>query len=113
MMDVGTALFQPLSENEKARIPNKIFDYMAMRVPIIVSHFPNMRTIVVDESDCGVGVNPMDVNGISSAISRFIKDPVMAKNKGQNGRRKFESTFSWDKQVEKLKASHKIWRNKA
>jgi glycosyltransferase involved in cell wall biosynthesis len=112
VMDVGTALFQPLSENEKARIPNKIFDYMAMGVPMIVSDFPNMRTIVVKESDCGLSVNPMDVKAIGGAITKFQKDPEMAKKKGENGKWMFESKYSWDQQVEKLKASHKIWRDK-
>jgi glycosyltransferase involved in cell wall biosynthesis len=113
VMDVGTALFQPLSENEKARIPNKIFDYMAMSVPMIVSDFPNMRTIVVKESDCGVCVNPMDVKAISKAITQFEEDPEMTKKKGENGKWMFLSKYSWDQQVEKLRTSHKIWRDKA
>jgi glycosyltransferase involved in cell wall biosynthesis len=113
VMDVGTALFQPLSENEKARIPNKIFDYMAMSVPMIVSDFPNMRTIVAEESDCGVCVNPMDVKAIGGAITQFEEEPEMAKKKGENGKWMFMSKYSWDQQVEKLRASHKIWRDRA
>jgi glycosyltransferase involved in cell wall biosynthesis len=110
---VGTALFQPLSENEKVRIPNKIFDYMAMKVPMIVSDFPNMRRIVVDEAQCGLAVNPMNVKEITAAILHYQKNPEDATEKGKNGRKNFEEMYSWDIQKKKLIASHPLWQDKA
>jgi len=112
-IDVGTALFQPLSENEKVRIPNKIFDYMAMKVPMIVSDFPNMRKIVVDEAHCGLAVNPMNVKEITQAILHFQENPEDAREKGKNGRKKFEEQYCWDVQKKKLTDSHPLWRSKA
>jgi glycosyltransferase involved in cell wall biosynthesis len=109
-MDVGTALFQPLSENEKVRIPNKIFDYMAMEVPMIVSDFPNMRKIVVDEAHCGMVVNPMNVKEITKAILHFQENPKEAQEQGKRGRKKFEDAYSWNIQKKKLTESHPIWR---
>jgi glycosyltransferase involved in cell wall biosynthesis len=113
VMDVGTALFQPLSENEKARIPNKIFDYMAMEVPMIVAYFPNMKKIVVDEAHCGAAVNPMNVKDITKAILHYKENPEEAREKGKNGRKKFEELYSWDVQKKKLKDSHPFWRGEA
>lgn len=108
--DVGTALFQPLSANQIARVPNKLFDYMAMAVPMIVSDFPNMRKIVVEESDCGMAVNPMDIDKIVEAVKHFYEHPDEAREKGENGRAKFEELYSWDMQKEKLIGSHPLWR---
>jgi glycosyltransferase involved in cell wall biosynthesis len=113
VMDVGSALFQPLSENEKARIPNKIFDYMAMNVPMIVASFPNMKKIVVDEAKCGAAVNPMNVKDITKAIIHFQNNPEDAREMGKNGRKKFEEIYCWDMQKKKLMDSHPLWRNEA
>jgi glycosyltransferase involved in cell wall biosynthesis len=109
---IGTALFQPLSPNHVARVPNKLFDYMALSVPMIVSDFPNMKTIVVEKSKCGVAVNPMDVKWITQAITHFHKHRDEAKEKGANGRRMFETVYSWDMQKKKLLNSHPIWKGK-
>ncbi|MEE9150848.1 MAG: glycosyltransferase family 4 protein [Thermoplasmata archaeon] len=108
--DLGTALFQPLNPNQVARVPNKLFDYMALSVPMLVSDFPNMRRIVVEESDCGLAVDPMNIGKIAQAIRNFYDNPVEAKKKGENGRTKFEELYSWDVQKKKLIASHPLWR---
>jgi glycosyltransferase involved in cell wall biosynthesis len=112
VLDIGTALFQPLSANEIARIPNKIFDYMALSIPMVVSDFPNMRKIVVEESDCGLAVNPMDIEGIANAVLYFYENPSYIKEKGESGRRMFEGKFCWDMQKKKLINSHEVWRKK-
>lgn len=107
---IGTALFQPLSPNHVARVPNKLFDYMALSVPLIVSDFPNMKKIVVSESDCGVAVDPMNTKWISQAIKHFYEHPDEAEKKGANGRRMFETVYCWDVQKKKLLNSHPLWR---
>ncbi|UCE38435.1 MAG: glycosyltransferase family 4 protein [Thermoplasmata archaeon] len=113
VFDVGTALFQPLNPNQIARVPNKLFDYMSMSVPMIVSDFPNMRKVVVTESKCGFAVKPMDINAITKAILHFSKNPDDAKKMGKAGRIKFEKFYSWDVQKKKLKNSHPLWRGEA
>lgn len=108
--DVGTALFQPFSQNEIARVPNKIFDYMALSIPMIVSDFPNMRKVVVKESDCGLAVNPRNIDDIAKAVRYFYEYPDDKKQKGRKGREMFERVYCWDIQKKKLLDSHPIWR---
>jgi glycosyltransferase involved in cell wall biosynthesis len=108
--DLGAALFQPLSANEVARVPNKIFDYMALGVPMIVSDFPNMRKIVVRDSDCGLAVDPMKIEDITKAILHFYQNPKEAKEKGRKGKTMFGKRYCWDMQKKKLLKSHPIWR---
>ncbi len=110
VFDVGTALFQPLNPNQIARVPNKLFDYMAMSIPMIVSDFPNMRKVVVKDAQCGIAVNPMNINGITKAILHFHEHPHEALEMGGNGRAKFEELYSWDVQKRKLVESHPFWR---
>ena len=111
--DIGTALFQPLNPNQIARVPNKLFDYMAMSVPMIVSDFPNMRKVVVKDADCGIAVSPMDINVITKSILFFSENPEEVKKMGENGRAKFEELYSWDVQKNKLMNSHPLWRGEA
>ncbi|UCF07254.1 MAG: glycosyltransferase family 4 protein [Thermoplasmata archaeon] len=108
--DCGTALFHPLSPNHVARVPNKLFDYMAQSIPMIVSDFPNMRKIVVEEARCGYAVEPMDIEGITGIIKDLSTHPEKAKEMGKNGRRMFEKEYCWDMQKKKLVDSHPIWR---
>ncbi len=110
VFDVGTALFQPLNPNQIARMPNKLFTYMALTVPMIVSDFPNMRGVVVEESDCGKAVDPMNIDEITKAIMHYYEHPKEAKEKGKNGRAKFVQLYSWDVQKKKLIDSHPLWR---
>jgi glycosyltransferase involved in cell wall biosynthesis len=110
VFDIGTALFQPLNPNQIARVPNKLFDYMAMSVPMIVSDFPNMRKLVVKHAECGVVVSPMDINAITKLILNFSKNHDEVKRMGENGRIKFEKVYSWDEQKKKLMNSHPLWR---
>lgn len=110
VFDVGTALFQPLSANEIARVPNKIFDYMALSVPMIVSDFPNMRRIVVEESDCGLVVPPMEIEAIIKAVMQFYEHPEDVRVKGERGRAMFEKLYCWDVQKKKLVQSHEVWQ---
>lgn len=108
--DVGTALFQPFSQNEIARVPNKIFDYMALGLPMVVSDFPNMRRVVVDESDCGLVVDPTDIDEITKAVRHFYEHPDDTQEKGKMGRAMFEQAYCWDMQKKKLVDSHPVWR---
>ncbi len=110
VFDVGTALFQPLSANEIARVPNKIFDYMALSIPMIVSDFPNMKKIVVEESDCGYAVPPMEIESIKRAVMQFYDHPEDVRVKGEKGRAMFEKMYCWDVQKKKLIESHEVWQ---
>jgi glycosyltransferase involved in cell wall biosynthesis len=111
--DIGTALFQPLSQNEIVRVPNKMFNYMAMGVPMAVSDFPNMRNIVVRESDSGLAVDPMDTKKITEVVMYFHDNPGEKKRMGANGKSMFKKNYCWEVQKKKLIASHPIWRGGA
>ena len=49
---VGLSIEEDLGQNYHYALPNKLFDYIQARVPVIVSHLPEMQRIV---DDCRVG----------------------------------------------------------
>lgn len=87
----------------------KLFEYMNWEIPIICTDFSLWKKIVVDEFQCGICVNPYDVNAISNAIKYLIEHPDIAIQMGKNGRRAVLTTYNWNTQAEKLvNLYHKI-----
>jgi len=96
----GLVTFLP-APNHLDSQPNKMFEYMSAGLPIITSDFPMWRKIV-DSSQCGVCVNPLDPKSISQAILYLIDQPVEAEKMGKNGRKAIEEKYNWSVEEKKL-----------
>lgn len=81
-------------------LPVKMFEYMIAGVPVISSEFPYWKAIV-DDAQCGICVNPLNPNEIKSAIEYIFNNPEIAKQMGENGRKKVIEKYNWD--IEKVK----------
>lgn len=101
LLNIGAVLFQPLP-NHLIAAPNKLFEYMGVGLPLIVSGFPEMKHIVVDESDCGIAVDPTNPEKIADAITYLLEHPEDAKKMGENGRKAVEEKYSWEKMEGRL-----------
>jgi len=91
---IGVALFQPDGTNSLNILPNKLFEYMAGGIPVIVSDFPLLRK-VVRGNDCGVTVDPTSVQQIADAIDYLLSNSAEARRLGANGRKAVEEKYSW------------------
>lgn len=100
--DVALALLQPI-ERYTVALPVKLFEYMACGLPVIISDFPANRTVVAG-ADCGILVDPTDVEAVAAAIARLSADPAEARRLGANGRRAFETQYNWQALERKLLA---------
>ena len=69
--DVGVVAFQPIETNNLLATPNKLFECLAMGVPVVVSDFPEMRSIV-DTWRVGATCNPRDPASIAEAVRRVL-----------------------------------------
>ncbi|MBE2234656.1 MAG: glycosyltransferase family 4 protein [Anaerolinea sp.] len=100
--DLALAVLQPI-ERYRAALPVKLFEYMACGLPVIISDFPANRAVVAG-ADCGILVEPSDVDAVAAAMTRLLDDPAEARRLGANGRRAFEERYNWQALERKLLA---------
>lgn len=81
--------------------PIKMFEYMAGGIPVIASDFP-LWVDIVQGNDCGVCVNPYDVNEISTAIESLISNEERAVEMGRKGKKAVFKKYNWNAEEEKL-----------
>ncbi|MGD9676612.1 MAG: glycosyltransferase family 4 protein [Candidatus Bipolaricaulia bacterium] len=98
--DVGLVCLHPLQRYVDA-LPVKLFEYMAAGLPVIASDFPGLRAIV-EEADCGLLVNPLDVHSLSEAMCRLAESPEERRRLGANGRRAIAERYNWRSEEAKL-----------
>ncbi len=96
----GLVVLHPEPNHVNGR-PNKLFEYMSAGLPVIASDFPLWRSFV-QESSCGICVDPMDPRQIAGAITRLVDDPAEARAMGARGREAVERRFNWDTEARTL-----------
>ena len=100
MSRLGLILHQPIPRYIHA-VSIKLFEYMACGKPVVASNFPEIAR-VIKEADCGILVDPTDVDEIVDAILYLLEHPEEAKRMGENGRRAVEEKYNWERMEEKL-----------
>lgn len=91
---VALLVFQPTYHNISIGLPNKLFDYMLLGLPVIASDLPEIRN-VVSKADCGILVDPTSVDEIADAISYLFEHPEEARKMGANGRKAVLERYNW------------------
>lgn len=81
--------------------PVKLFEYMAMGLPVISSDFPAWRALL-DGVDCAIFVDPTDPGDIARALRQILADPHRARAMGEAGRAAVRTEFNWAKQLDNL-----------
>ena len=99
--DVGVIQMLNTSLNNYYSMPNKIFEYMSVGLPVASPDFPELKQLL-EEVQCGVVFNPEDPKDIARAINEILSDPAKAKKMGQNGLRAFNERYNWEVEEKKL-----------
>jgi len=97
---MGVITYLPYSNNTSC-LPNKLFDYMLVGLPVIASDFPLYRE-VVEPNRCGILVDPSKPEEIARAMEYLIEHPEEARQMGDNGRRAVSEKYNWEKESERL-----------
>ena len=79
----------------------KVFEYMSMGLPVILSDCSYNR-MMVEKLQFGICVDPDDVDAIASAIRYLLDHPEEARRMGENGRRAVQEEFNWGVEEKKL-----------
>lgn len=95
--------FIPLPDLPKFQhnIPTKLFEYMALEMPVVLSDLPPSRPFVGD-GKCAIMVKADDPRAYAEAISTLIHDPERCRTMGAEGRRRVEQEYNWEHEALKL-----------
>ncbi|NLX29022.1 MAG: glycosyltransferase family 4 protein [Bacteroidales bacterium] len=96
----GAAVFYP-SPNFVDSLPTKLFEYMALGMPTLVSDFPLYREIV-QNGNCGILVNPDRIEEVKNAILYFHTNREKSRQMGENGKNYVMENFNWEAEFRKL-----------
>ena len=97
---IGLVLTHPVSNLLNGQ-PVKLYEYMSAGIPVIASNFPLWRK-VIEESGCGICVNPLNPEEIADAIIWLLDNQEEAEKMGLRGRRAVEERYNWGMEEKKL-----------
>ena len=83
-----------VTESWQTTIPNKLFDYMSIGKPVIVSNARPTERIVTEER-CGLVFRDRDVAALAEAIVA-MGDPAVREACGRRGRDAIARRYNWD-----------------
>ena len=104
--DVVVMAIQPSSLNHRLTTPNKLFEAMAVGVPVVASDLPGMASIV-RATGCGLVCDPTDPVAIGAAISAILDAP--ADDRAAMRARALaaaDDRYNWESQLDVLAATY-------
>jgi glycosyltransferase involved in cell wall biosynthesis len=93
--DVGMIVLHP-TRNHLNSSPVKLFEYMALGIPIIASDFPKWHEYM-DQSQCAFYVDPRNPLEISKAMITLCKDQELRNEMGNRGKKTAFEKYNWEK----------------
>lgn len=104
--DLGVALLQPVRAYLEVEYVVKVFEYLSVGVPVLVSDFPKLRR-QVEEFGYGMVVDPASPPAVAAAIEHLRNHPELRREMGERGRRAVRERFNWDREEAKLLALYR------
>ncbi|HQD50480.1 MAG TPA: glycosyltransferase family 4 protein [Defluviitaleaceae bacterium] len=80
-------------------MPVSLLEAMAMELPVVATDIRGCREEV--DGTCGILVPKADVNSLVKALEYLLKNPLEAKAKGKNGRKRVLDLFTIEESVKK------------
>lgn len=99
--DIGVWTLPDLCKNFSFALPNKIFEYLASDLPLLVANYPEARRLACDY-DVGLTFDPYDPRSIAEAINRFVENPDVLNRCRKNipiALHKLDADAEWGKLV--------------
>ena len=87
----------PLKRNKHhdTTFANKLFQYMAMGKPVIVSDCTTQANLILEEN-CGLVFKAGEEQSLVEQIIRLYNDPALASKLGENGKAAVMERWNWD-----------------
>jgi len=97
---IGLALLKPIP-NYYESYPTKLFEYMALGLPVITSNFPLYRQ-VVEKERCGICVDPESPEETAQAVQYLLDHQDEAETMGRRGQIAAIEKYNWELEQKKL-----------
>ena len=106
-VQIGASTLLNVGQYDKIdTLPTKVYDYMAMELPVVLSDTSFARKMN-EKYHFAICVNPSNPDEIANAILWLKTHPEQALEMGKNGRKAIENEFNWEKESEKLVLCYK------
>lgn len=89
------ALYDPRLENNRIGAPNKLYEAMMFGKPLLAATGSYMQEVVV-RGECGIVANYNDSLEIANTIFFLATNRSIADRLGDNGRKAFRESYSWN-----------------
>ena len=97
---VGVTLLEDTCLNHRLALPNKLFEYLMARTPVLATDLPEIRRIVA-----GFGVGRLAIPGSSTDTAKHLREMISAPSElasyAANTSKVFE-TINWEKASERF-----------
>ncbi|UMB61996.1 glycosyltransferase [Lutibacter sp. A80] len=104
LADLGISIEEDFGLNYKFALPNKIFDYIHAKVPVLVSDLPEMKNII-QKHNVGEVIKDRNPKKLANQITTILqKDKAFYNSNLENAKK----TLNWENESEHLK---KIFSN--
>ncbi len=97
---IGLGIFLPIKTHEII-LQIKIFEYMAMGLPIVGSNFGHINNYI-KKDEVGLVVDATNPNEIAAAAQRILKDEQLYNRFRENGIRNVVEKYHWEIMEQKL-----------
>lgn len=89
----GIALLKPVADYPES-LPTKLFEYMALKLPLITSDFPLYKQII-GQAACGFCISPYDADALCHALEQCMSNGSLRHEMGRNARKAAETRYNW------------------
>lgn len=89
------------SGHTNTTIPHKLFQYMSMEKPVIVTDCVPLKRIV-EETMCGIVVPSGNFNQLAEAVIKLYRDQDYSQYLGENGRKAAIQKYNWKIEANRL-----------
>jgi len=89
------------TENNDASSPNKLYQYMYLKIPVISSDCSSLKRII-GETDAGFVYRNDSPADLASLLAKLYDDRQLLEEKGINGRKAVLSKYNWNSDKERL-----------